>query len=217
MNFCDSYGTGDRWSYLGLLVFSATDRIWRYVPSGSEVTDIENQGGPYCAFAKKHPWIGIPELDGVLRIYDWNTDSYIHQHDLQIPGSLVRYMSFFGNDRYMLLTTSRKIIIVDLKTGEITLEQDIISYGGTTVLTPCLCTEFGDHLAICLNKDAGYGFCINTKTWQIENQIPGLVYMNDSAVLTLCSGRNSLILYPKWNTEDLLTAARKELSEYSSE
>lgn len=218
MNFSDSSSIiGNSSPYLGLLIFSATDKIWRYVPTGSEASDIENESGPYCTFAKRHPWVGLSELDGVLRIYDWDTDSYIHQHDLQVPRSTVNYMSFFGDDRYMLLATSKEMIVVDLETGEITLNELFSTYSDKTTLIPHLCTEFGDYLAVCLDDDDGYGFCINTKTWQIENKIPGLMYMNDDIVLTLSSDRNSLILYPRWSTEDLLAAARQELSEYSPE
>lgn len=209
--------------YSGLLVFSSKDLIWRYVQSGASIVAQKRTVTPRSTFAQNHPWIGIFELDGVLRIYDWDSDSYIHQYELNLPVSSLQCMAFFGGDRYVLLGADKQLQILDISNGELLLDEVIASQtkanlGDTDEFIPYNYTELGDTLVIYLksNSNKNYGLCIDTKNWQIEDKIPDLQLINDSVVIT-SSSVETMNVYSRWSVEDLLAAARQELSEYSSE
>ena len=210
-------GTG---RYSGLMVFSAQDKIWRYVPSGTDAYYPRDYLVPYCAFAQYHQQLGLIEQDGALRIYDWDQDTYIYQYDLQIPYTSVHYMSFFGDDKYALICTDEKILIVELETGTLLLDEIITTSinqdsGSNYGYSGYCCIESENHLAIILDSESADGFCVNTDNWEIEHRIPGLRYMNKDAAVVSVSGGKQLVLYPNWKTEDLITAAEQELSQYT--
>lgn len=206
--------------YSGLMVFSAKDQVWRYVPSDAGAFSAQ-EIVPCCVSAQNNPWIGIAELDNVLRVYDWDKDSYIHQYTLNVPASSICYMSYFEDDQYMLLGTDERLQILDMRTGRLLLDEEIAALAGAELgyasgLVPYDCSEFGEFLAVYLKSNNNYGLCINTKSWQIEDKIPDLKLINDSVVIT-SSSVETLNVYPRWSIEDLLATARQELSEYSSE
>lgn len=213
-------GIDEKNVYSGLMVFSAKDQVWRYVPSNAGAFS-EQEIVPCCASAQNNPWIGVAELDGVLRVYDWEKDSYIRQYTLNVPPSSICYMSCFGDDQYMLLGTDERLQILDLETGRLLLDEATMSFaddelGYARGLVPYDCSESGESLAVYLKSNKNYGLCINTKTWEIEDKIPDLQFINDSVVVT-SSSIETMNVYSRWSIEDLLAAARQELSEYSSE
>ena len=121
----------------------------------------------------------------------------------------------------MLLGTDERLQILDLETGRLLLDEATMSFaddelGYARGLAPYDCSESGESLAVYLKSNKNYGLCINTKTWQIEDKIPDLQFINDSVVVT-SSSIETMNVYSRWSIEDLLAAARQELSEYSSE
>lgn len=206
--------------YSGLMVFSAQDKIWRYVPSGTSSYYPRDYVVPYCALAQHHQQIGLVEQDGALRLYDWEQDTYIYQYDLQIPYTSVCYMSFFGDDKYVLICTDEKVLIVELETGALLINEVVTTsanenWSSDYGYSGYCCIESENYLAIIFNNEASSGFCINMDTWEIEHRIPGLRYMNKAATVVSVFGGKQLILYPNWETEDLITAATQELSQYT--
>lgn len=205
--------TASNYPLMGYAIYSTKDDRWTWLDN----PDTELRSSKYCV-GQTHLWLATADWDGMLRIYDQDSDQIIHEFKLNIEPKTIDVMFFALEDHVLLFKlTSGRLLIVDTQTGDILCKRYI---EGSDPYSTGLCIWFDPESEMLYVWDAGVssfyivtGLCIDTSDWTVRFSVPGLqCYIPASnRVLRRGDSCTELLHYPVYSTEELIQWGNKFL------
>ena len=153
-------------------IYSTTDDLYRILPSQTNVP-----GTPGFAIGNSKKTIAFADYDQVLRIYDFDSNSIIHEWSLPFSPSRVEKMLYIADDQYLLIYTdggsSVKMTVIDTRDGSVVGEFFLDRYYFSSSYNDIVQTD-PNHSTLVIKKGDldDTGIVIDMKTWTVTAEIP---------------------------------------------
>lgn len=173
---------------------------------------IETHLEPALCVGDSHPWVAIADSDGMLRIYDQQSDSVIREFPLDLFTYNIDSMVFVMDDSVLLIQMNPNILLaVDAVSGEVLGRYHL---EGTWPTLAYWVDEAGGMLYVCSSHMRMTGLCIDLSDWSVRFTVPSMMgYLPASnSVLRRDDSGQLLLRYPVYDTRELIQWGEEVLS-----
>ena len=181
-------------------VYSIADDGWQLLEN-----PVDQAGFSTYAIGATKKQVAFADVDHMLRVYDYDRDTLIHQWPLDVNTASIIDMGYIHQDQYLMIVTDTYMVhLIDMETGE-----QLGSHQSAGGLVPYIC---GDYLyLLCATQavriDLGSGEVVAT-----IRHLLGVATSNGRETAIIAGPDNTLGAMPVYSWEELAEIGRELLA-----